>query len=187
MTEEEQNQEEENPEEEKEEKGSNLALEIEPLLSKTLFSKFQQLCYYMRTSGLKLQEACELADIPHEEIEDLIEAHAPIKRAIRIQELVFKKALLLSIAKKAKTDPRYAQWLMERRYDDYSTSSKGKDNDPAGDDVLAQAFEQVLSPDSQESMVKDVPPPPPPPPTPSLTKDDVSDLKKTISDVLNDA
>lgn len=116
------------------------SLESEAIKLLTLkdYEILKSMCVAIGKDGMTVEEACRLANVPHEHFKSLAAKHPIIGKIISLKELEYKRSLLKSLSAKARSgDDKISQWLLEKRYpDEFGSKKKGgggsEDADPLG-------------------------------------------------------
>lgn len=106
----------------------------------------RRVAYYLSSVGLTLREACQLVQMPMDEMEAKMRNYPMIAELIAFKELEYKADLLATISLKARSgNDKLATWLLESRYPEEFNKRKGAGDGggDGGDDLIAMGVEYV--------------------------------------------
>lgn len=117
-------------------------------------AQLKRIAYYVNQVGLSLEESCKLIDVEYDYFVKLMESQPFVRRIIEMKELEYKKDLMLTLSRKARTgDDKLAQWLLERKYpDQFSTKRPKGDGDG---DMLVEAIRFIQKSGDATPMVNE--------------------------------
>lgn len=150
-------------------KAKNLPEEYEPTLNSAALtaqmkkeltpensSAMNLICMLIGKDGLKLDEACKVANIEVDSLKQLIDKHPIIAKVIAIKESEYKHMLLRQMSVRARSgDDKVAQWLLETRYpEEFGPKKKGQGGGDNGMDFVAQAVSFIQENGDNSPIVK---------------------------------
>lgn len=122
-------------------------------ISEYFVSQLQNIVYYTSKVGLSLEDACKLADFDYEEFKAIVDSNRLVRGILEKKELEYKKDLLHTLSAKARSgDDKLAQWLLERRFPEFSTKNKGQGND---EDLLGMAISFIQKSGNSTPLVSE--------------------------------
>lgn len=127
------------PQEEKSDR-QRLLDEVRSSIPQDTFLRLLALCKHLKEDGLSIEEAATASRFPIPTLNDLFAAYPSTKEMVDLSILDYKKVLLASVNKEAPTNPKMAQWLLERKFrEEFSSSSRSTQSSQSGD-----AFEEAI-------------------------------------------
>ncbi len=95
----------------------DLKSQLESQVEEPLLTQVKRLAYYIGRVGLSLEESCILVDLDYTDFTEKLKLHPAIQKVINVKELEYKKDLLATLSKRARSgDDKMSMWLLERRY-----------------------------------------------------------------------
>lgn len=116
----------------------SLEAEAVKLLNENDFKLLQNIAVSIGQDGMTLQEACQLVNVEYDHMKELATKYPVIKKIISLKELEYKRSLMRSLSRKARTgDDKIATYLLETRYPEEFGKKKG--GGEGGKDMLDEA------------------------------------------------
>lgn len=158
----------------------SLEEQAEAELPEDLFVALRKISFQLSKNGMRLEEACLLANYDYNRFQDYLDSNPLVSRIIDVKELQYKRDLMETLSDKARSgDDKLAQWLLERRYpEEFGSKKKAPDSDDGN--ILVQAIEYIQRRGDNDPLVSE---------TSAraivIKKDGSGEVIKKLEDVLN--
>lgn len=113
----------------------------------------EKIAYKIKNDGLSIDEACLLCNVDPDWLLRAIDAYPVIARAFEKKELEYRVNLMKPINKKARTDEKMAQYLLELRQPRARRNARAGEHDNSND-MLAMAISHIQEHGDSSPLVK---------------------------------
>lgn len=122
-------------------------------LPDTLRVIMEKIAFRIKRDGLTVDEACLLCNIDPEWLATKIEEYPIIARALAKKDLEYRVELMRPMVRKAKTDTKMAQYLLELKSPPARRNAAGAAPDDSGD-MLALAISHIQEHGDSSPLVR---------------------------------